>query len=74
MHWNQQVRNLFHLLLVFKISKTQVNNPENHGKMSFSMHEERSHHCELIMDNVKYLREMKREEKKGKKLERKEYY
>ena len=46
MHWSQQVRDLFHLLLVFRISKCQVmNNPEISAKMSFSHHEERSHHC-----------------------------
>jgi len=27
MHWSQQVRSLFHLLLNFKIAKTQINNP-----------------------------------------------
>ena len=74
MHWNQQVRNLFHLLLCFKISKAQINNPENHGKLSLSMHEERSHHCELIMDNVNHLRDIKREDKKPRKPEPREYY
>ena len=56
MHWNQSVRNLFHLLIVFRISKNMVNNPESNPKMSFSLHEERSHHYEAIHEHIMHLR------------------
>lgn len=35
MHWSVQVRDLFHLLLVFKISKNMIENPEINPKLSF---------------------------------------
>jgi hypothetical protein len=79
MHWNKQVRALFHLLLNFKIAKCQTENPELNPKMSFGLLEERGHHGEAINENILNLREVnvenKRSEmKKSEKKENSEYY
>jgi hypothetical protein len=80
MHWSKQVRDLFHLLLHFKIAKSQTDNPEINPKHSLTSFDERWLHSEAINENILTLREIKLsgegKEKKmeKKKVEKREYY
>lgn len=75
LHWNLPVRNIFHLLLIFKIGRFKFENPESlaiQDQWSLSSVEQRVN-AETIITNIQELRQLT-SEKKTKMLQNLSYY